>query len=162
MCPKPHLHSLLSSNLTENWRTKKCNSSFTLQSKIHEFHQCPTAASEVRLQMLKNRDWGNDQATTNTAVKTLESYILLYHPALELLQCPAQIHEISYQRLHASSLFLTAWHFPRLYLLLYFPTPRMAGCWTWLQLGSRETYWTAYFLSLPQSADSVCTRYITW
>lgn len=38
----------------------------------------------------------------------LESSVLLYHPALELLQLPAQIHEISYQRLHAPSLFSTA------------------------------------------------------
>lgn len=36
----------------------------------------------------------------------LESSVLLYHPALELLQLPAQIHDISYQRLHApKSLF---------------------------------------------------------
>lgn len=95
-------------------KNKKCNSSFTLQSKIHEFHQCPTAAGEVRLQCPKTATEGTIRQCQTSSEK-LQSYILLHRPALELLHHSAPTHEIS------SSLFSSAWHFPRLYLLLYFP-----------------------------------------
>lgn len=113
-CPKPHLNSLFSSNLTDNWRTKNA---------IHPSHCNPKFMSftNVRLQQVKSgfsaqKQWPRERSgNVKHSSEKLQSYILLHRPALELLHLSAPTHEIS------SSLFSSAWHFPRLYLLLYFP-----------------------------------------
>lgn len=77
--------------------------------------------TNVRLQQVKSGFSAQKQrpreqsGNVKHSSEKLQSYILLHRPALELLHLSAPTHEIS------SSLFSTAWHFPRLYLLLYFP-----------------------------------------
>lgn len=142
-------------------RNETYNSLFTLEAKTHKFHQCLAAVNEVRLHLLKIREWSGNcvhklwkPIPKETNTHEPNSCVLSYH-TLKLFLLPAQTHWFSFPKDYIALVSYAAWHYPRVCTTYCFIFPQLwiTVSWTRLQLGRGEMYWIAYFLFLlhPQS-----------